>query len=185
MSGHSLSAVLLAQGAADKLGQGLKQAADAAVLPQGKSLPELIGTAVGGLLSMIAVLFFGLMLYGGFLWMTARGNEQQTTKAKDTIIAAVIGMLVVISAYAVTNFVLESTKETATQQVYSGTGQCVTRQSTCTSKNKEQCEQDSTCGWTSYEGCVVERAVGKPCSLFDNDESSCLQDGYCEFNKSI
>ncbi|MBT3817156.1 MAG: hypothetical protein HOG08_02305 [Candidatus Magasanikbacteria bacterium] len=68
----------------------------------------LAGTVIGSALSMIGVLFFILMLYAGFLWMTARGDEGQTTKAKDTIIAAVIGLIIVLSSYAVTRFVFQS-----------------------------------------------------------------------------
>jgi len=46
-----------------------------------------------------------LVIYGGFLWMTARGNEQQVTKAKDLIISAVIGLVIVLAAYAITAYV--------------------------------------------------------------------------------
>lgn len=68
-------------------------------------IPSAIGTFVGALLSFIGVLFFILMVYGGFLWMTAQGNEDQVTKAKNLIIAAVIGIIIVMSAYAITAYV--------------------------------------------------------------------------------
>ena len=38
-------------------------------------LPSTIGKIVGILLSFVGVLFFLLMIYGGIIWMTARGNE--------------------------------------------------------------------------------------------------------------
>ncbi len=88
---------------------GLNATADAAGLSKyEKNVPTLIGNVVGTALSMIAVIFFVLMVYGGFLWMTAHGHEDQITKAKDTIIAAVIGIIVVLGSYAVTNFVFDS-----------------------------------------------------------------------------
>ena len=68
-------------------------------------IPSAIGTFVGALLSFIGVLFFILMVYGGFLWMTAQGNEEQIGKAKNLIISAVIGIIIVMSAYAITAFV--------------------------------------------------------------------------------
>ena len=91
------------------VGYCLEDTADAAGLRGDISLPDLIGNVIGTGLSMIGVLFFILMVYGGFLWMTAHGNEDQSKKAFDTIIAATIGILVVIAAYAITRFVFEST----------------------------------------------------------------------------
>lgn len=76
----------------------------------GGSITTLAGRVVGTALSMIGVLFFILMIYGGFLWMTAHGNETQTTKAKDTIIAASIGMIIVLASYAITTFVFQAVR---------------------------------------------------------------------------
>ena len=41
------------------------------------------------------------------VWMLARGEEDRITKARETIIAAVIGLVIVVSAYAITNLVTE------------------------------------------------------------------------------
>lgn len=62
------------------------------------------GKIIGVALSFVGAIFFILMIYGGFLWMTARGDEGQVTKAKDMIFAAVIGLVIVLSAYAITSF---------------------------------------------------------------------------------
>lgn len=71
--------------------------------------PEgLIGKYIEIALSYIGVVFLILMIYGGFLWMTAKGNEQQVEKAKSLITAAIIGMVIVVSAYAITYFVTKS-----------------------------------------------------------------------------
>ena len=66
---------------------------------------SLSGRIIKALLGISGLAFFVLMIYGGFLWMTARGSEEQVTKAKNTIIAAIIGLVVVVSAYAITNFI--------------------------------------------------------------------------------
>ena len=57
-------------------------------------------------LSFLGVIFLVLMIYGGYLWMVARGNEEQVTKAKNLITAAIIGLVIVISAYAISWFVI-------------------------------------------------------------------------------
>lgn len=69
------------------------------------SVATIIGTVLGAVLAFVGVLFFGLMIYGGLLWMTARGNDQQVEKAKDLIIQAVIGIIIVLGAYAITTFI--------------------------------------------------------------------------------
>lgn len=62
------------------------------------------GQIIGIILSFVGVVFLILMIYAGILWMTARGNEQQVSKAKDLLINATIGMIIVFSAYALTTF---------------------------------------------------------------------------------
>lgn len=69
-------------------------------------LEESIGRAIAAALALVGVLFFALMIYGGYLWMTARGEKDQLDKAKQTIIAASIGIAITLGAYAVTTFVI-------------------------------------------------------------------------------
>lgn len=63
------------------------------------------GQIIGVALSFIGVIFLGLMIYAGIMWMTAQGNEQQVTKAKDLILNSVIGVVIVFAAYALTVFI--------------------------------------------------------------------------------
>ena len=74
----------------------------------GAQLPILIGRIIRVLLSLLGVIFLVLMVYAGFLWMTARGEEEPVTKAKDIIRQAIIGMIIVFLAYAITGFVVNA-----------------------------------------------------------------------------
>lgn len=65
----------------------------------------IIGTIIGAALAFIGVLFFILIVYAGFLYMTARGNEEQVKKALDYIYQAIIGLVIVASAYLVTKYI--------------------------------------------------------------------------------
>jgi cbb3-type cytochrome oxidase subunit 3 len=67
--------------------------------------PEIIGSVVGAILSFVGLLFFILIIYGGLTWMTAAGNQQQIDKAKSLITSAVIGLIIVMAAYALTSFI--------------------------------------------------------------------------------
>lgn len=62
------------------------------------------GVYIGLVLSFVGVLFLGLMIYAGILWMTAAGNDQQITQAKNLLVNATIGIIIVFAAYAITVF---------------------------------------------------------------------------------
>lgn len=56
-----------------------------------------------GFLALIAVI---MIIIGGFMWMTAGGNEERVEKAKKMISAAVIGLIIVLLAWAIVIFVI-------------------------------------------------------------------------------
>lgn len=68
-------------------------------------LSAIIGKVVGAILAFVGVVFFCLILWAGFGWMMAKGNEEEIKKAKETIIGAVFGLLVIFGAYAITNLI--------------------------------------------------------------------------------
>ncbi len=70
-----------------------------------------IGAFVGAriinpLFALTGVAFLLLMIYGGFLWMTAGGEEGQVEKAQGIFRNAVIGLVIILAAYAITRFVI-------------------------------------------------------------------------------
>jgi len=69
------------------------------------ALPKLAGQIIGALLAFIGVIFLALAIYGGYTWMMARGNEQEISKAKNVIKNALIGIVIVLMAYAITTIV--------------------------------------------------------------------------------
>lgn len=68
-------------------------------------IPTLAGTLIGQVLAFVGVIFFALVLYGGFKWMNAKGNAKETEEARDIIVRAVIGLIIIFSAYAITSFI--------------------------------------------------------------------------------
>lgn len=64
-----------------------------------------VGQIVGLALSFVGVIFLILMIYAGVTWMTAQGNTQQVDKAKNLLINATIGLVIVFAAYAITSFI--------------------------------------------------------------------------------
>ncbi len=74
---------------------------------QTTSVESLIGTVITAVLGLLGVIFLVLMVYGGYIWLIARGDEGKVEKAKDTIINSLIGLIIVLAAYAITYFVLD------------------------------------------------------------------------------
>ncbi len=106
--GIGLASVLVAAPIAYASDYGLGATAGAAGLNQQGDVATIIGNIIGTGLSLISVLFFIMMIYGGIMWMTARGKDDVSKKALDTIFAAIIGIIIVLSAYAITTFVFKS-----------------------------------------------------------------------------
>jgi type IV secretory pathway VirB2 component (pilin) len=65
------------------------------------SINAIIGWALGSL-GLIAVI---LIIYGGFMWLTAAGNEERISKAKQIISAAIIGLVIILLAAAIVYFI--------------------------------------------------------------------------------
>ncbi len=106
--------VVSAQDFTKKIGEGVKSAAEPAGLAGGPALPVLIGNVIGTLLSLVGVLLLVLLIYAGFLYMTASGNMEQVKKAQGMIRNAIIGLIIIVAAYAITNFVLSGISGAAT-----------------------------------------------------------------------
>ncbi|MGE5425504.1 MAG: hypothetical protein ACM3PZ_00205 [Bacillota bacterium] len=68
-------------------------------------LTTKVGSIIGIVLSFVGVIFLVLIIYAGLNWMTASGNADKVGKSKDMMINAVIGLIIVLAAYAITAFV--------------------------------------------------------------------------------
>ena len=70
-------------------------------------IEDVVASIIQYLLSFLGVIFVVLVIYAGFLWMTASGDEEQITKAKDIMKSAVIGIIIVLASYIVTTTILD------------------------------------------------------------------------------
>ena len=75
------------------------------------TIARIIKVAMG-LLGIVAVV---IVLIGGFTWMTAGGNEEKVGEAKKWIFAGIIGLAIILSAYAIANFVIDKLVFATTQ----------------------------------------------------------------------
>ena len=86
---------------------GLGRTKNAAGYPDTQFVPAW-ANYVSGFLTLMGALFLIMTIYGGWIWMTARGNEQEVAKAKKMIINALIGLLIIFVARIAVEFIISS-----------------------------------------------------------------------------
>lgn len=72
------------------------------------NLMEIIGTIISVVLGILGVVFLLLIIASGFFWMTAGGNEDKVKRAKRILINGTVGLVIVISSYAIASFILNA-----------------------------------------------------------------------------
>lgn len=86
------------------------------------SLAGIIQTAISAFLGLLGIILIVLIIYAGYNWMTAQGDEEKVTKAKDTLTRAVIGLIIILAAYSITYFVFNSLSGTGGGNPVGGSG---------------------------------------------------------------
>jgi hypothetical protein len=71
-------------------------------------LVDTIGQIIRVALGFLGVIAVVIILLGGFKWMTAGGNDDKLKKAKGLLFSGIIGLVIILSAYAIASFVLSS-----------------------------------------------------------------------------
>lgn len=80
-------------------------------------LAEIVGIVIQAFLGLLGVIFLALIIYAGYSWMTAQGEEEKVTKAKDTLMRAIVGLIITIAAYAISDWVFSKLILTATDTI--------------------------------------------------------------------
>ncbi|HLC69985.1 MAG TPA: LamG-like jellyroll fold domain-containing protein [Patescibacteria group bacterium] len=93
---------------------GLNQVNSSIGLPN-TDIRIIIARIIRAALGLLGVVALGLIIYGGYLWMTAGGNDEQIGKAKKVLINSVVGLVIIMSAYAITQFIFNRLVSATTQ----------------------------------------------------------------------
>ena len=93
---------------------------NAAGLGNARNPQEIAVDIINILLGIVGVVFTGLIFYGGFVYLTAQGEEEKAKKGAGIIKASIIGLLVVLASYAIVLFVSGAISEAnvATEDYY-------------------------------------------------------------------
>jgi hypothetical protein len=71
-------------------------------------LQVTIANLIRTVISFLGIVAVVIVLYGGFKWMTASGSDEKVAEAKKILIAGLIGLAIVLTALAITNFAIGS-----------------------------------------------------------------------------
>ena len=70
-----------------------------------ESLTSIVGTVINTMLFIVGILSVIMIIYAGIRYVTAHGDSKQVGDAKNTLIYAIVGLIISIVAYALVNWV--------------------------------------------------------------------------------
>ncbi len=70
------------------------------------SLESVAGSIISAFLSILGVIFIGFIIYAGYTWLTSRGEADKVNTAKSILRTSIIGLIIILAAYAISIFVL-------------------------------------------------------------------------------
>ena len=110
MFGLGLAVIPTGVGAADPFADACdgtaSQSALCKDLDNSKKAPEFIKDLVNMLLYVLGAVSIVVIIFAGIFYTTSVGDQNMVTKAKNTLLYAVVGLIVAVSAYAIVNYVL-------------------------------------------------------------------------------
>ena len=118
-------------------------------LPEARDPRQVAGTIIRSALGLLGIIFVGLIVYAGFLWMTAGGNDDAISKAKGYIFNAVIGLVIVLSAYMITIYAFKLGLTSYGEKNCSSASDCNDKNKKCNvygkCVDKDWCNSDGDC----------------------------------------
>ena len=86
----------------------IMKALGGATYEQSQSIILFIGNIIGVILGLLGVVMVGLIIYAGFLWMTAEGDKEKIHQGKEHLKNAIIGAILIMSAWTITAFIINA-----------------------------------------------------------------------------
>ncbi len=74
----------------------------------------IVANLIRQLLGLLGIILLVFILYAGFLWMLSGDNDEQRTKAKRTLFGAVIGLIIILSANSIMQFIFRTLIDSTT-----------------------------------------------------------------------
>ncbi|MFA5107829.1 MAG: Ig-like domain-containing protein, partial [Patescibacteria group bacterium] len=128
-------------------------------IPLDQQIVTIIQWALG-FLALIAVI---MIIYGGILWLTAAGNADRVERAKKVIMAAIIGIVILLLAWAIVWFVIQGVTEGGSGGPPGGQAlQCVGNQCVMVAGGSGNCIDNSDCSDPGGAGSYITVTMRSP-----------------------
>ena len=85
---------------------------------QAREPSVIVADIIGVVLTFLGIISVVLIIYAGFTWMTAGGNEEKIKKAKSILTNSVIGLIIIMASYALAKFIICHLMEVTTGNSY-------------------------------------------------------------------
>ena len=95
-------------GVKDELTRNLNTSGSEGGFNSGTKLSAVVGAVIKTFLGLLGVVFIIMIIYAGFNWIQAQGEDSKITEARKMIIHSTIGLIVIMAAYSITLFVLKA-----------------------------------------------------------------------------
>ena len=132
-----------------------------ALFPSG-SIQEIIYRIIRTFFLLLGLIFLGMMLYGGYNWMTAMGEEEKVETAKKTITSSIIGIAIIIASYAIVTFIINSVYNSATPAAGGATSGTGGFNADGTPRPVDDTGIGFSSGWNRFTAVVIPALSGNP-----------------------
>jgi amino acid transporter len=105
---QNVMAALLQPDTADMIRDRAEDMGDSSGFDVDQGIGDVVGVVIEVFLGLLGIIFIFLIIIAGYNWMTAAGEEEKIRKAKSTISRAIIGLIIIVAAYAITYFVFNN-----------------------------------------------------------------------------
>ncbi|MFA5130064.1 MAG: pilin [Patescibacteria group bacterium] len=102
----ALPAVTLAQAAPTADTVGITAVQNSGMQLSGGDVRQTVANIINVALGFLAIIAVIIVLVGGFKYMLSGGSEDKTSEARKLIVSGIIGLAIILSAWAITSFVL-------------------------------------------------------------------------------
>lgn len=108
----AIPAVTFAQPAADPY--GVNAVGDSGLNLSGGDVRQTAARLINVALGFLGIIAVIIVLIGGFKYMLSGGDQSKTEEARKLIVSGIIGLAIILSAWAITSFVMNRLVEATT-----------------------------------------------------------------------
>ncbi|MFC1598702.1 hypothetical protein ACFL2U_01695 [Patescibacteria group bacterium] len=73
-----------------------------------KDIREIAASLINQAIGLVGIILIAIIVIAGFKWMLSGGSEEKVAEARRTLVAAIIGTVIIFTSYSIANFVMDT-----------------------------------------------------------------------------